>query len=32
MHNSSCYIIGSIGLALLGIVMGAVVFLKKDLK
>ena len=32
MHNADCYIIGSIGLALLGIVMGAVVFLKKDLK
>ena len=32
MHNAGCYIIGSIGLALLGIVMGAVVFLKKDLK
>lgn len=32
MHNAGCYIIGSIGLALLGIVVGAVVFLKKDLK
>lgn len=32
MHNADCYIIGSIGLALLGIAAGAVVFLKKDLK
>lgn len=32
MHNAGCYIEGSIGLALLGTVLGAVVFLKKDLK
>lgn len=32
MYNAKCYIIGSIGLAVLGIVMGAVSFKKKDLE